>query len=272
MLLEKFIEENKSKENFTQLLLEETQRIQNLEKREKELEELRVKKIENLEKNIQVFRTQKEKEKEAYQSYFSEIEKVSPGKFQLLENMETKQLTASIYHDNNNTEIVKQIDLEYNTYKIVYVKNPEYHITVEQHTVYSRHSFSGEYKGWKMLVHLPHVYESQRYLKSASTAVSKITDHIDMIERKNEAKKQQQTAIQKAYAYLCEKFPEAEIEVSKDYTAINRKYFEYDVVKVLFENGLLVTYRSDAKSICYVSKLDIEKLNKDKVVEVLKNI
>jgi hypothetical protein len=132
----------------------------------------------------------------------------------------------------------------------VYLTLNGYTIYVNEHIVYSKWSYRGSSKGYKMYVSGPGIdYKtSNRGYKNGKKVVELIEDTIEARKAQELYKNKQRNAVETAVANLTEQFPNARINSGRGckinpYSTPSNRYTEYDEIVVVLENGIEVKYR-----------------------------
>ena len=132
----------------------------------------------------------------------------------------------------------------------VYLTLNGYTIGVKEHIVYSKWSYRGSSRGYKMYVSGPGIdYKtSQRGYKNGKKVVELIEETIEQRNAQELYKNKQKNAVETAVANLMEQFPNAKVESGRGckinpYASASNRYMEYDKIEVTLENGVQVEYR-----------------------------
>lgn len=132
----------------------------------------------------------------------------------------------------------------------VYLTLNGYTIRVNEHIVYSKWSYRGSSKGYKMYVFGPGIdYKtSQRGYKNGKKVVELIEETIEQRKAQELYKNKQRNAIETAVADLNTQFPTAKVVAGRGYKinhygSPSSRYQKYDKIDVVLENGVEVEYR-----------------------------
>ena len=146
--------------------------------------------------------------------------------------------TVSVTYDGEVIETLKY------TERTPYMLKDGYKISVTEHIVYSKFSYRGSSRGYKMYVSGPGIdYKtSNRGYKNTQKLVELIEDTIEAIKAQELYKNKQRNAVQTAVANLTEQFPNAKINSGRGckinpYGTPSNRYTEYDEIVVVLENG-----------------------------------
>ena len=125
-----------------------------------------------------------------------------------------------------------------------------YTIQVKEHIVYSKWSYRGSSRGYKMYVSGAGIdYKTQsRGYKNGKKVVELIEETIEQIKAQELYKNKQKNAVETAVAKLTEQFPTAKVESGRgykinQYASPSNRYQEYDKIDVALENGIEIEYR-----------------------------
>lgn len=158
----------------------------------------------------------------------------------------------------------------------VYLTLNGYTIYVNEHIVYSKWSYRGSSKGYKMYVSGPGIdYKtSQRGYKNGKKVVELIEETIQHREAQELHKNKQKNAVETAVANLMEQFPTAKIVAGRGYkfnhhASPSNRYTDYDAIDVTLENGIEIEYRvySDGQ----LSRMDL-RFPKHSTAELLSQL
>ena len=116
-----------------------------IEKKKKDAEKVAAMQIE-----IAEWKAEMEKQRGAAMDYFHKLGDKYPGEFQLELPPCEKNFSACNFVSSGPDEILAEEAVKSEYGVIVFTQNPEYKINVLVHTVYSRHSWKGSSRGFKM--------------------------------------------------------------------------------------------------------------------------
>jgi len=160
-------------------------------------------------------------------------------------------------------------------YSEAVISRGEYRIRVIEHLVYSRYSYRGSSKGYKMYVSGPGIdYKtSQRGYKNAKKVNELIEGIIEAQEAKRQYELKQKSAIVTVVENFKKEYPTANVfaEQGSSYNPYNRRspYTQFDQVTIALENGIIMKYRVYAD--CTLSMVGIE-YPKMKATELISNL
>ena len=166
------------------------------------------------------------------------------------------QIPSSILHINTRDleanasykgEVVDTIKYQE---QVAYLTIGEYKVSVKEHIVYSKFSYRGSSRGYKMYVSgqgIDYKTENRGY-KNTQKVVELIEETIQRREAQELHKNKQKNAVETAVANLMEQFPIAKVESGRGYkinhyASPSNRYQEYDKIDVTLENGIQVEYR-----------------------------
>lgn len=174
---------------------------------------------------------------EATLKYYNEIKSITS---QVTLDVEDKIISRKPYYYKKVNDDLKSIDLEPVTAncKTATLKVMGCEISVSRHYVYN----GSRAKSSDFEMQIRYLYDN-RYYKKTSTIVSKITE----IKAKKEASKQRadarDTAKQDAYEDIMQQYPDAKVELDRDYYRSSKgEYTDWDVLNIQL-NGNKVQYR-----------------------------
>lgn len=147
-------------------------------------------------------------------------------------------------------------------YSETFISRGEYRVRVIEHLVYSRYSYRGSSKGYKMYVSGPGIdYKtSQRGYKNAKKVNELIEGIIEAQEAKRQYELKQKSAIVTVVENFKKEYPTANVFADQgcSYNPYNRRnsYTQFDQVVIALENGIVMKYRVYAD--CTLSMVGIE--------------
>ena len=192
------------------------------------------------------------------------------------------QIPSSILHINTRDleanasykgEVVDTIKYQE---QVAYLTIGEYKVSVKEHIVYSKFSYRGSSRGYKMYVSgqgIDYKTENRGY-KNTQKVVELIEETIQRREAQELHKNKQKNAVETAVANLIEQFPTAKIVAGRGYkfnhhASPSNRYTDYDAIDVTLENGIEIEYRvySDGQ----LSRMDL-RFPKHSTAELLSQL
>jgi len=159
-------------------------------------------------------------------------------------HVDTRDLESKVTYNGELVDTIKYQE------QVAYLTIGKYKVSVKEHIVYSKYSYRGSSRGYKMYVSgqgIDYKTENRGY-KNAKKVVELIEDTIEEIKAKEVHANKQKNAIQTAIAELTQQFPDATIKQERGYktnyysTASNR-YQEYDKLVVVLKNKIVIEYQ-----------------------------
>jgi len=159
-------------------------------------------------------------------------------------HVDTRDLESKVTYNGELVDTIKYQE------QVAYLTIGKYKVSVKEHIVYSKYSYRGSSRGYKMYVSgqgIDYKTENRGY-KNAKKVVELIEDTIEEIKAKEVHANKQKNAIQTAIAELTQQFPDARIKQERGYktnyysTASNR-YQEYDKLVVVLKNEIVIEYQ-----------------------------
>ena len=159
-------------------------------------------------------------------------------------HIDTRELSDNVSYNGEVHENVKYQQ------QVAHMTIGDYKISVKEHMVYSKYSYRGSSRGYKMYVSgqgIDYKTENRGY-KNAKKVVELIEDTIEEIKAKEVHANKQKNAIQTAIAELTQQFPDATIKQERGYkinyhSSPSNRYQEYDKLIVVLKNEIVIEYQ-----------------------------
>jgi len=223
-----------------------------------------------MELTAESFRNSKIAEAAVWNDLITELNYNSPNSFVLASTDRTETIKARLGW-NYQDEVVDEVVVPYKSYSIKYRTNESIYITLEIEHDRPRYQIHGIDDGWN------------KHYRTAKTIVAKVNEFIEKKQAIVRRKQQTTDSLEIAHQLLVEENPDATVEKKTfqesryDYSRRSRRfvgYTEIPEVTVTFANGLVIRYRmktenGEVKTFIYT--YDASKLDKDAVIEALKN-
>lgn len=159
-------------------------------------------------------------------------------------HVDTKSIQANACYDGEVVDVIKYEE------QFAYMLKDGYNIQVKEHIVYSKYSYRGSSRGYKMYVSGPGIdYKtSNRGYKNTQKLVELIDNTIEEVKAQELYKNKQRNAVEAAVANLTRQLPKAIITASRGckinhYGTPSNRYTEYDKIEVRLPNGIKMEYR-----------------------------
>jgi len=159
-------------------------------------------------------------------------------------HIDTRELSDNASYKGEVVDTIKHQE------QVAYLTIGEYEISVKEHVVYSKHSYRGSSRGYKMYVSGPGIdYKtSNRGYKNTQKLVELIDNTIEEVKAQELYKNKQRNAVEAAVANLTRQLPKAIITASRGckinhYGTPSNRYTEYDKIEVRLANGITMAYR-----------------------------
>ena len=159
-------------------------------------------------------------------------------------HIDTREHVANVSYKGEVVDTIKYQE------QVAHLTIGEHTVSVKEHIVYSKFSYRGSSRGYKMYVSGPGIdYKtSNRGYKNTKKVIDLIADTIEALKAQELYKNKQRNAVQTAVANLTEQFPTARINSGRGckinpYASASNRYTEYDEIVVVLENGIEVKYR-----------------------------
>ena len=158
--------------------------------------------------------------------------------------IDARDLKAEVTYSGELVDTIKYQE------QVAYLAIGDYKISVKEHMVYSKYSYRGSSRGYKMYVSGQGIdYKTaNRGYKNAKKVVELIEDTIEEIKAKEVHANKQKNAIQTAIAELTQQFPDATIKQERGYkinyhSSASNRYQEYDKLIVVLKNEIVIEYQ-----------------------------
>ena len=159
-------------------------------------------------------------------------------------HIDTRELAANASYKGEVVDTIKYQE------QVAYLTIGEYKVSVKEHIVYSKFSYRGSSRGYKMYVSGQGIdYKTNnRGYKNTQKVVELIQDTIEEVKAKEAHANKQKNAVATAIAELTQQFPDATIKQERGYTtnhyaSHSNRYQEYDKLVVALNNGIVIEYR-----------------------------
>lgn len=162
------------------------------------------------------------------------------------------------------SEEVKEASIKYKGYKI----------HVERHVIYGG-KWSSHAKSRDFEMQIGGGYGCT-YYKKASTVIKKIDEKIEIENNKKLAEQKQKSAAENTFAKYKEKYPEAEIKLSKSWErSYGKKYggHEIDILYIQFKNGVSFEFRIYSDGSISRKNMSLPKeITNEMLIDILSNV
>jgi hypothetical protein len=159
-------------------------------------------------------------------------------------HIDTREHVANVSYKGEVVDTIKYQE------QIAHLTIGEHTVSVKEHIVYSKFSYRGSSRGYKMYVSGQGIdYKTaNRGYKNTQKVVELIEDTIEEIKAKEAHANKQKNAVATAIAELTQQFPNATIRQERGYitnyhASHSNRYQEYDKLVVTLENGIMIEYR-----------------------------
>ena len=243
-------------------------------------------KVLHMEKQIEEFKAEKnDYEKKVLEFY----EGFNQDLYELRTQDHSQKFEAYNYIGSGKpNEVLATKHVEYREYRIVYKQHPKIYITIKEHETYGR-GFRGRRTnhGYFMYIQGYGYEQGEKRYKTANKIQSIIAEREKAQSEKENQEEQEQLNWEETVSVLKDKYPGTEVEKHSstqsghDYSSSGRRrgryFYTLKRVIVKFSNGLEVTHRfyrnleTDELEIT-AEKINTDNLDKDKVIETLKNV
>ena len=159
-------------------------------------------------------------------------------------HIDTRELSDNVSYNGEVHENIKYQQ------QVAHMTIGDYKISVKEHIVFSKYSYRGSSRGYKMYVSgqgIDYKTENRGY-KNVKKVVELIEDTIEEIKAKEVHANKQKNAIQTAIAELTQQFPNAAIRQERGYktnyhSSASNRYQEYDKLIVVLKNEIVIEYQ-----------------------------
>jgi hypothetical protein len=159
-------------------------------------------------------------------------------------HIDTRELAANASYKGEVVDTIKYQE------QVAYLTIGEYKVSVKEHIVYSKFSYRGSSRGYKMYVSGQGIdYKTNnRGYKNTQKVVELIQDTIEEVKAKEAHVNKQKNAVATAIAELTQQFPNATVNHQRGYhtnyhASPSNRYQEYDKLVVALNNGIVIEYR-----------------------------
>lgn len=159
-------------------------------------------------------------------------------------HIDTRELSDNVSYNGEVHENVKYQQ------QVAHMTIGEYKVSVKEHMVYSKYSYRGSSRGYKMYVSgqgIDYKTENRGY-KNTQKVVELIENTIQEVKAKEAHTNKQKNAVATAIAELTQQFPNATVRQERGYNtnyyaSASQRHQEYDKLVVTLENGIMIEYR-----------------------------
>lgn len=159
-------------------------------------------------------------------------------------HIDTRDLEANASYKGEVVDTIKYQE------QVAYLTIGEYKVSVKEHIVYSKFSYRGSSRGYKMYVSgrgIDYKTENRGY-KNTQKVVELIQDTIEEVKAKEAHANKQKNAVATAIAELTQQFPNAIVKQERGYNlnyyaSASNRHQEYDKLVVFLQNGIVIEYR-----------------------------
>lgn len=159
-------------------------------------------------------------------------------------HIDTREHVANVSYKGEVVDTIKYQE------QVAHLTIGDYKVSVKEHIVYSKYTYRGSSRGYKMYVSgqgIDYKIKNRGY-KNTQKVVELIEDTIEEIKAKEAHANKQKNAVATAIAELRQQFPNATVKQERGYStnyysSPSNRYQEYDKLVVALENTIVIEYR-----------------------------